>query len=413
MRILHVLDHSLPEQSGYSFRTVSILREQRALGWETFHLTTPRQGATKQLAEEVDGWRFLRTPFEPGLLARQVPNAIYLAEMRATARRLETVIDEVRPDLLHAHSPVLDALPAWWVGRRRRIPVVYEVRALWEDGAVDHGTTHEGSLRYRLSKALETFALRRATRVTTICQGLKREIAGRGVPPERIEVIGNGVDVTAFRSGGAADPELLRRLRLEGCTVLGFIGSFYGYEGLELLVDAFAELSGRNERLRLLLVGGGPQEAALRAQAARLGLESRVLFAGRVPHGEVQRYYSLIDLLAYPRLPIRLTELVTPLKPLEAMAQGRVLLASDVGGHRELIGHGDTGYLCPAGNAAALAQGLEDTLGRRAEWPGLRRRARRFVESERTWAHSVARYADVYRRALAARGRAAPAALGA
>jgi glycosyltransferase involved in cell wall biosynthesis len=132
-----------------------------------------------------------------------------------------------------------------------------------------------------------------------------------------------------------------------------------------------------------------------------------------VPHHEVQRYYELIDLLAYPRLPIRLTELVTPLKPLEAMAQGRILVASDVGGHRELIRPGDTGYLCPAGDAGALAAGLADALARRAEWPAMRERARRFVEQERTWSHSVGRYATVYRRALQRRGRALPVALGA
>jgi glycogen synthase len=126
----------------------------------------------------------------------------------------------------------------------------------------------------------------------------------------------------------------------------------------------------------------------------------------------VQRYYELIDVLAYPRLPIRLTELVTPLKPLEAMAQGRIFVASNVGGHRELIRHGDTGFLCPAGDAKALAAGLAETLAREAEWPRLRQQARRFVEQERTWSNSVARYAEVYRQALAGRGRALPAALG-
>jgi len=400
VRVLHLLDHSLPEQSGYSFRTVSILREQRALGWETLHLTTPRQGATTLAAEDIDGWRFLRTPFAPGWLARHVPNAIYLAEMRATARRLETVIDKTRPDILHAHSPVLNALPAWWVGRKRRIPVVYEVRALWEDGAVDHGTTREGSLRYRLSKALETFALRRATRVTTICQGLKREIAGRGVPLERIEVIGNGVDIAAFRSGGAADPELARRLGLEGCTVLGFIGSFYGYEGLELLVDAFAELSGRNERLRLLLVGGGPQDESLRRRVEQHGLRGKVVLTGRVPHREVAAHYDAIDLLIYPRLRTRLTEHVTPLKPLEAMAQGRLLLASDVGGHHELIRDGDNGFLFAAGDTGDLVAKVESLLASREQWPVVCRRARAFVERERTWKVSVARYAAVYEGAL-------------
>ena len=114
-------------------------------------------------------------------------------------------------------------------------------------------------------------------------------------------------------------------------------------------------------------------------------------------------------MLAYPRLPIRLTELVTPLKPLEAMAQGRVFVASNVGGHRELVRHGETGYLCPAGDAVALEKGLESALAQRDQWPQLRAQARRFVEQERTWTHSVARYAEVYRKALVQRGRALPA----
>jgi PEP-CTERM/exosortase A-associated glycosyltransferase len=402
MRILHVLDHSLPEQSGYSFRTVSILREQRALGWETFHLTTPRQGATTVEFEEVDGWRFLRTPFSPGAAARAIGPLIYPQEMSATASRLDALVDELKPDILHAHSPVLTALPSLWVGRRRRIPVVYEVRALWEDGAVDHGTTREGSLRYRLSKSLETFALRRATRVTTICEGLRREITGRGVPAGRIEVIPNAVDTSTFRTGGEKVPELIRSLRLEGCTVLGFIGSFYGYEGLELLVDAFAELSGRDERLRLLLVGGGPQEESLRSRVEHHGLLGRVIMTGRVPHREVTAHYDAIDLLVYPRLRTRLTEHVTPLKPLEAMAQGRLLLASDVGGHHELIRDGDNGFLFAAGDAHDLVAKVEALLARREQWPEVCRRARAFVERERTWKSSVARYAAVYEGAIAA-----------
>ena len=156
-------------------------------------------------------------------------------------------------------------------------------------------------------------------------------------------------------------------------------------------------------------VGGGPEAAALKAQVAESGLEGCVIFTGRVPHAEIQRYYELIDLLAYPRLPSRLTELVTPLKPLEAMAQGRIFVASDVGGHRELIRHGQTGFLCPAGDADALETALEDALARRNEWPALRARARRFVEQERTWANSVARYAEVYERALQAQGQPVPA----
>jgi glycogen(starch) synthase len=403
MRILHVLDHSIPLHSGYTFRTLAILREQRRRGWQTLQLTTPKQGAGSATEETVDGLRLFRTPSAPG--------TGLLAQMRLTAARLAEVVRAEQPDLIHAHSPVLNALPALWVRLAKRLPVVYEMRASWEDAAVDHGTTQEGSLRYKLSRATESFALRHADQVTTICEGLRGDIAARGIAPDRITVIPNAVDVAGFRFGVAADPALQQRLGLRGCTVLGFAGSFYGYEGLHLLVEALRRLLPQRPELRLLLVGGGPQEEALKAQVAAAGLQAQVIFTGRVPHAEVQRYYELIDLLAYPRLPIRLTELVTPLKPLEAMAQGRVLVASDVGGHRELIRHGETGWLCPAGDAAALAQGIADALARQAG-PALRERARRFVEQERTWQHSVACYAEVYRRALAARGRPLPAALG-
>jgi glycogen(starch) synthase len=332
-----------------------------------------------------------------------------LAQMRLTAARLDQLVREHRPDLIHAHSPVLNALPSLWIGRRRRLPVVYEMRASWEDAAVDHGTTTEGSLRYRASRALESLALHRANQVTTICEGLRRDIADRGIAAERITVIPNAVDVSLFQCGVEADFALRRSLRLEGATVLGFAGSFYGYEGLDLLIEAARQMLPRHPQLRLLLVGGGPQEANLKAQAVAAGLQDRVIFTGRVAHAEVQRYYELIDVLAYPRLPIRLTELVTPLKPLEAMAQGRMFVASDVGGHRELVRHGETGFLFSAGNPAALAAALEDVLGRRAQWPQIAAQARRFVEVERTWASSVARYREVYRRALAGAGRAQPA----
>lgn len=400
LRILHVLDHSLPLHSGYSFRTLAILREQRALGWQTVHLTTPKQGVATALRDEVDGWLFHRTPSPEG--------TGLLAQMRLTAARLEEVIRDTQPDLIHAHSPVLNALPSLWVRRRRRLPVVYEMRASWEDAAVDHGTTVEGSLRYRVSRALESVALRAADQVTTICDGLRADIAVRGVPPERITVIRNAVDVSLFKFGAEPDADLRRSLGLEGATVVGFAGSFYGYEGLDLLIEAARQMLPRHPRLRLLLVGGGPQESNLRAQAAAAGMQDRVIFTGRVPHADVQRYYELIDVLAYPRLPIRLTELVTPLKPLEAMAQGRMLVASDVGGHRELIRHGETGFLFRAGDPAALAAAIEDILVRRSLWPQVRMQARRFVEVERTWAASVACYRDVYRRALARYDRSNP-----
>ena len=411
LRILHVLDHSLPLHSGYSFRTIEILRQQRARGWEPLALTSPRQGAAADDEETIDGWRFMRTAARRSVLSALPKVGIYLDEMRATAIRIDRLVRELQPDILQPHSPVLDALPALWVGRHHGIPVVYEVRASWEDAAVDHGRTREGSLRYRASRAIETFAVRRADAVTTICAGLRDDLVGRGIDAAKITVIPNAVDVGAFAFGRSADPALRAELGLDGATVVGFAGSFYAYEGLDLLLEAAATLLPARPELRLLLVGGGPQEAALRQQAQRLGIAERVRFTGRVPHDQVQRYYELIDVLAYPRRSMRLTEIVTPLKPLEAMAQGRMLVASDVGGHRELIRDGETGWLFAAGDAAALARAIDQVLAQRGRWPAVAAAGRRFVESERTWARSVDGYAAVYAR-LARRspGAAAPSA---
>ncbi|MCC7058664.1 MAG: glycosyltransferase, exosortase A system-associated [Burkholderiaceae bacterium] len=401
MRILHVLDHSAPLHSGYVFRTLAILREQRRCGWETFQLTGPKQNAGDLERESSAGFEFLRTPYTPGLLAR-LPALWPLDQMRATEARLMQLARELEPEILHAHSPVLDAWPAIRVGRALGIPVVYEVRALWEDAAVDHGTASSESLRYRASRAMETRAFRQADAITTICEGLRRDILKRGIAGHKVTVIPNAVDIERFPVLQGADVELQHVLGLAGCDVVGFCGSFYGYEGLDLLIDALPRIVASRPATKLLLVGGGPQDAALREQARARGLADRVVFTGRVPNTEINRYYGLIDVLAFPRHSMRLTELVTPLKPLEAMAQGRVLVASDVGGHRELIEHQGTGLLFRAGDAQALAQSILRLLDDAALRERLATAGRRFVDARRTWARSVEGYRSIYA-ALAAR----------
>lgn len=397
MRVLHVLDHSIPLHSGYTFRTAALLREQRALGWETFHLTSPKQGETSVPFEDVDSLRFYRTPVAQGTLSK-IPVGKELALMKQLETRLEEVAREIRPDIIHAHSPVLNVLPAIKVARKLGIPVVYEIRAFWEDAAVDHGSTTEGSLRYRATRRLETRAIRLVDQVFTICEGLRADIVARGIPADKVTVIPNAVNVESFQLASPPDPQLQEKWGLSGKTVVGFIGSFYAYEGLDLLIDSLPELVRQRPDVRVLLVGGGPQEANLRQQAERLGLSDHVIFTGRVPHKDVNRYYDLINVLAYPRHPMRLTELVTPLKPLEAMAQGQLFVASDVGGHKELIEHNKTGILFKAGDCAELTEALLALLNDQQRWPVLKANGRHFVESVRNWRNSVANYVAPYQR---------------
>jgi glycosyltransferase involved in cell wall biosynthesis len=201
-----------------------------------------------------------------------------------------------------------------------------------------------------------------------------------------------------FGDPPAPDPAFARDLDLAGADVVGFIGSFYDYEGLDDLIAAMPPLIARRPEARLLLVGGGPMEAALKAQAAASPAAACIRFTGRVPHDEVERYYALVDVLAYPRKAMRLTELVTPLKPLEAMAQMKLVAASNVGGHRELIADGATGLLFPPDDPPALADALADLFEDRAGWDARRAAARNFVERERNWSSNISRYRPVYQR---------------
>ncbi|MFC7498322.1 TIGR04063 family PEP-CTERM/XrtA system glycosyltransferase [Enterovirga sp. GCM10030262] len=394
MRILHVLDHGLPLHSGYTFRTRAILKAQMARGWEVACLTGVRHTNPGPDPETIDGITFYRTPPSAG-----GPSPLgEWREVRALSARLDELVAAWRPDLVHVHSPVLNALAALPVARRRKLPLVYEIRAFWEDAAVGNGTGREGSLRYRLTRMLETHAARRADAVAVICEGLRGDLIARGIDRDRIVVAPNGVDMALFGTPLPPDPVFARSLGLNEAEVIGFIGSFYDYEGLDDLIAAMPLLLAERPKAQLLLVGGGPMEGALKAQAERSPAASRIHFVGRVPHEEVDGYYALIDILAYPRKAMRLTELVTPLKPLEAMAQRKLVSASDVGGHRELIDDNVTGTLFSAGDPAALAAALSGLFADRDGWEERRDAARRFVEEHRNWSSNIARYIPVYQK---------------
>lgn len=396
MRVLHVLDHSLPLHSGYAFRTKAIMRAQMADGLDVRGITGLRHTAEGPAEETCEGLRFHRSAGSAG----GPPLLSEWREVAAHAHAIVRLADNWRPDVLHAHSPALCGLAAIRAGKKLGIPVVYEIRAFWEDAAVGNGTGTEGSAKYRLTRALENFVVKRVDAVFTICEGLRGDLIGRGFPPQKIGISPNAVDLAQFGEPAARDEALARKLGLAEGPVIGFIGSFYPYEGLDDLIAALPLLRERHGHAKLLLVGGGPEDGALRAQAAASPASDAIIFTGRVPHQEVANYYALTDVLAFPRKKSRLTDLVTPLKPLEAMAQGRIVAASDVGGHRELIDHDQTGVLFPADDPAGMARALADMLDHEDVWPIMRERAQAFIASERDWQINSRRYHAVYHRLL-------------
>jgi glycogen synthase len=408
-RILHVLDHSLPLHSGYTFRTRAILKAQQAAGLEVRGITGQRHAAEAgpgEGCEEIDGLMFHRTPG----LAQGPVGLRESREIAAVDASIRHLANEWRPDIIHAHSPALCGAGALRAARALGIPLVYEIRAFWEDAAVGNKTGREGSLKYRLTRALETRVVRAADAVFTICQGLRDDLIARGIAPAKIGVMPNGVDLTLFGEPVARDDALGLELGLDpAAPVVGYIGSFYDYEGVDDLIRAMPLLRARHRQARLLLVGTGAMEQAWRDVAASLPEPDAVIFTGRVPHTEVERYYSLVDVLAYPRKGQRLTDLVTPLKPLEAMAQQRLVAASDVGGHRELITHGQTGWLFAADDPAACAATLAEVLGARETWPAMKARALDHVRTRHDWATNVHHYQPVYHHLLGHADAATPA----
>jgi PEP-CTERM/exosortase A-associated glycosyltransferase len=397
MKILHVLDHSLPIFSGYSFRSSNILQFQKTIGMEPIALTSPKHGREGTESEEIGGIRYFRTPEKGRISLTKLPlfkEALVIQRLR---KRLRQVVNSENVDLIHSHSPSLNGFPAWLVARRCRIPFVYEARAFWEDAAVDRGTFGARSWRYAFSRIFESFVFRRADAVIVIAEEMKRDLIARGLPEDRIFVVGNGVDLEMFQPR-ERNIILADQLGLDGGPVFGFVGSFYHYEGLELLLESFAGVRKQIPNARLLVIGGGPREQAIREAAKKF--DRAVTILGHVPHQQVPDFYSVIDVLVYPRRKMRLTDLVTPLKPLEAMAMAKAVLASDVGGHRELIQHGRTGFLFRSDDGEALTtaavQLAKDTVLRNK----LSTSARTYIEVERGWRTVVKNYVHIYETVL-------------
>lgn len=395
MKILHVLDTSLPSVAGYTQRAHAILESQAALGLHPIALTGLRQRSpgNRETIGEIDYFR-TRPPIALAS-ASGVPVAREVVEMAALGRRALEVARAERADLVHAHSPVLCGIPGVAAARRLGLPGVYEIRAFWEDAAVDQGRDREGAPRYRAIRAAEARLARAADAVVAICEGIRRDLEARGVPRDQIFVVPNGVDPDRF-TPRPRDAALAAALGFEGKTVVGYVGSLFRFEGVPRLVEALARILGRRDDVRAFVAGGGETEPEVRALCEARGLGNRVAILGKVRPEDVPRCYALADVLVYPRERSRITELTTPLKPLEAMSMGKAVIASDVGGLRELVRDGATGLLFEAGNEADLARVIERAVDAAELRRSLGDTARMDVARTRSWRAIAALYDEVY-----------------
>lgn len=417
MRVLHVLHHSTPYLDGYGVRSESIIDFQRRLGIDPLVVTSAhheleinRGAADCPASETIDGVVYHRTPQPSGRTAGLHMRTPFLREralVSAIGATLEQVLKSHQVDIVHSHSPVLCGRPALAAARRHGIPMVYEIRAFWEDAFLLGARPFSiASAKYRYSRALETRLVKDVDAVIAISRRMIDDLAGRGVDRDKLKLVPNGVDLKAF-SPVQRDTELADGLGLTPGATLGFIGTFHEIEGLDCLVRAMPEILAAEPRAKLLLVGTGPDVDRTAKLVAELGLQSSVLMIGRVKHSEVRRYYSVSDVLVYPRHSFRVTELVTPLKPLEAMALGKAVVGSDVGGIAELLNDGKAGRIFEAGNSASLARAVVQLVAD----PGARQRlaedGREYVVRERGWDQIAQRYLPIYDRLAARRAEGA------
>lgn len=403
MKVLHVLNHSVPWNDGYAIRSKHIVVFQKSIGISPVVVTSPRhEPEISGMREVFDDIPYYRTVFKNSCFERfqcGLPLFKECVTMRLVENRIVDVIKEEKIDIIHSHSPSLCGLPAMSVAKRYNIPFVYEARSNWEDSAVEQGKFKKGDIRYRLSRYLETKVFKSADAIVTIAMELKNEITARGISPDRVYYVPNGVDGERFQPI-EKDDVLANQYGLAGKIVVGFIGSFYAFEGLKYLIQAVPEIIKGAPDVKFLIVGDGDEMMNLKNMVTKMGIDSYVIFTGRVPYENILKYYSVIDIFVYPRKSERLTELVTPLKPLEAMSMGKAVLGSNVGGIRELVKEWKTGLLFQPDDPEDLARRCLELIHDQEKRNMLCSNVRAWVLAERSWDKIIDRYQVIYQGVL-------------
>lgn len=386
--LLYCLHQSVPHTTnGYSTRSHGIATGLQNAGWKVNATTRtgfPWDANIKVSGkgyhiEQVDGITYTACA---GWSLNKTPLDLYLAEAADHfLREAQTSGAEV----IVAASNHITALPALMAARRLGLPFVYEVRGLWEVTQASTQPEWMDSDRYHLMKALEAQTAREADLVITLTQELADELIARGTKPEHIVIAPNAVDAERF-APRPADKEIASKLNLQaGVPVIGYAGSAVAYEGLELLLESLAELKKAAIPFHFVLVGDGKVIDTVKAKAKQLNIENECRFTGRVPFDEVPRYLSCMDIMPVPRLSSAVTEMVSPLKPLEAMAMAKAVVLSDVSPHKTFAGNNERARLFAKDSLASLTSTLKELIASPQERERLGKAARAWIEQERTW----------------------------
>ncbi|WP_159321701.1 glycosyltransferase family 4 protein [Spiribacter roseus] len=400
-KVLYMLHNSLPHTSGgYATRSHGLVKGIIQQGWTVECVTKVGYPELYKdihgrmpAFELVDGIKYHRFPIKSAMEVRSM-DAIEFIDRNS--RELEKLARRLGSEVIHSVSNHVNGLAAASAARNIGVKSVYEVRGLWELTRYSRQPSYYGSEHYRMVERMERDACLAVDSVITITQGLKNLLVKRGVPAEKIHVVPNGVDTDRFVPQ-ECDWTLKDQLGLTGKYVVGFIGSMPEYEGLDYLMRSLRELVSMGiDDIHVLLIGDGSALSDLKSLVRRFDLIDYVTFTGRVPHEKVESYYSIIDLLVFPRKRQPVTELVSPLKPFEAMASGKAILASNVGAIEEFVDDGNNGFLFEADSVTDLTQRVSDLRASPEVTKAVASQARDWVVNNRDWRVASAQVVEIY-----------------
>jgi glycosyltransferase involved in cell wall biosynthesis/cyclopropane fatty-acyl-phospholipid synthase-like methyltransferase len=396
-RVCYVLHNSLPYSSGgYGTRSQGVASGLAAAGREVIVLTRPGfpvdikaelNDADVPAEDIIDGIRYVRT-LEP---KRQGISMLQYVTKAADA--LERQMRDLRPEIVMSASNHVTAIPALIAARRLGLPFIYEVRGLWEITRSSREEKFRNTAAFAVQSLLEAKVAQLADHVFTLNEPMRKELEARGVPRAKIDLLPNSCDPDRFMPH-PRDEALAAGLGIpQGVPVIGYVGTFVDYEGLDDLALACNALKQRGCKFRLMLVGNenasGTDRGLITEQILRIaeagGMTDWLIMPGRVPNAEVESYYSLIDVAPFPRKAWPVCEMVSPMKPLEALAMEKAVLVSSVRALSEMIADGQTGRVFDKGSVASLADRLEELIAAPAQCRKLGRQGRKWVIAERNW----------------------------
>ncbi|WP_311950731.1 glycosyltransferase [Halomonas piscis] len=363
-RVAYVVSHGQSYASnGYAIRTQGIAQALNQHGLEPLCFVRPgrpweMKASPTAMAPEVavDGVRYLHSHW-----AQEQTPASQSEHLEASVDRLIELFRVYRPAAVLAGSDYIVGLPAWVAAKRLGLPFYNEVRGFWELSRDAREPGYASTAAFKAEAERDLFVAQQANKVFTLNRPMQQELVRRGVNSQDVEVVPNGV--STLPQIQPVDIALKRKLGIaENERVVGYLGSFSAYEGLQILIDACAHLVQKGEKLKLLLVGDDQPVTQAAGTHKALADKPWLIQVGRVPHEQVADYYALLDAVVIPRKALPVCELVPPLKAAEALAYGKRLVVSDIAPLKEYAEQHDGVVTFEAENAESLATALQGSL---------------------------------------------------